>query len=51
MAAAKRRGRKFGRPRKLTNAKVKWARQALKGQQAMTFRKFVAAAPTKVEVS
>jgi hypothetical protein len=39
MAAAKRRGRKFGRPRKLTNAKVKWARQALKGQQAMTFRK------------
>lgn len=34
MAAAKRRGKKFGRPRKLDRKKILWARKALKGRKA-----------------
>jgi DNA invertase Pin-like site-specific DNA recombinase len=34
MAAAKRRGKKFGRPKKLTPKKVLWARKALTGKKA-----------------
>lgn len=34
MAAAKRRGKKFGRPRKLDRKKILWARKALKGKAA-----------------
>jgi DNA invertase Pin-like site-specific DNA recombinase len=34
MAAAKRRGKKFGRPRKLNKRKILWARKALAGKTA-----------------
>lgn len=34
MAAAKRRGKKFGRPKKLDRKKIQWARKALTGKKA-----------------
>lgn len=36
MAAAKRRGKKFGRPRKLSKAQIAWAKKALKSNNGRT---------------
>ncbi|SFF04007.1 recombinase family protein [Nitrosomonas sp. Nm166] len=36
MAAAKRRGKKFGRPRKLSKAQVSWARKMLQRKNSKT---------------